>query len=270
MIVQLFKGVEYLTEGRRLIQQPSVRPFVWVPLLINIVLFSIATYYGIRWVFDVVHSLDFHYDFVSWLDWLEPIVAGMAGLFGSILVVAGVLLVLFLVGSLFTMMTHIVASPFLGLLAEKVEASLRTPAFREQTLAQLAVRTLLRELRKLSYWLLRALGLGLISLVLWFIPGVNIINPILWYAFGAWIMAMQYVDIAADNNGVPFPEVLAMLRKNRWQALGFGGAVMLVTSIPVLNLFIVPMAVAGGVTFFVRQNAYSSAHTGLDAGNSVG
>lgn len=266
MLTQLLQGLNYLNDGRRLASQPAIRPFVWIPLAINVMLFSLATYHGIRWVIEVVQSLDFQYDFVSWLDWLEPIIAGLAGMFGGILIVAGVLLVLFVVGSMFTMMTHIVASPFLGLLAEKVEASLHTPAFREQTLAQLALRTLLRELRKLSYWLFRALGLALLTLVLWFIPGLNLLNPILWYGFGAWIMAMQYVDIAADNNGMSFPDLLALLRKHRLQALGFGGAVMLFTSIPVLNLFIVPVAVAGGVVFFVRHNANTPA---LDAGSPI-
>ncbi len=271
MLAQLFQGIEYLAEGRRLTRLPAIRPFVWVPLIINIVLFSIASYYGIHWVFDVVRSLDFHYDFVSWLDWLEPIVAGLAGLFGVILILAGVLLVLFVVGSLFTMMTHVVASPFLGLLAEKVEGSLRTPTYREQTLGQLAARTLLREMRKLGYWLVRALALALLTLILWFIPGLNIINPVLWYAFGAWIMAMQYVDIAADNNGMPFAELLALLRRHRLQTLGFGGAVMLVTSIPVLNLFIVPVAVAGGVIFFVKHGTpvATSPASPLDAGPAL-
>lgn len=253
MLASLLKGVDYLTEGLRLARLPAIRPFVWVPLIINMVLFSFATYYGVRWIYEVVQGLDFNYDFVSWLDWLEPIVAGLAGFFGWILIVAGVLLVLFVVGSMFTMATHVLASPFLGLLAEKVEASIHTPSFKEQTLSQLAMRTILRELRKLFYWLSRAAVLAVITLILWFIPGLNVINPIVWYVFGAWVMAMQYVDITADNNGVSFPELLALLRRHRWEAFGFGGAVMLVTSIPVVNLFVVPVAVAGGVVFFVKH-----------------
>lgn len=255
MLSSLFKGVEYLAEGRRLTQLPAIRPFVWVPLIINMALFSFATYYAVSWIYQVVQGLNFNYDFVSWLDWLEPIVAGLAGFFGWVLIVAGALLVLFVVGSMFTMATHLVSSPFLGLLAEKVEASLHTPAFREQTLSQLALRTILRELRKLFYWLSRAAVLSVITLILWFIPGLNVINPIVWYVFGAWVMAMQYVDIAADNNGLGFPELLALLRRHRMEAFGFGGAVMLVTSIPVLNLFVVPVAVAGGVVFFVRHQS---------------
>lgn len=253
MISSLMNGVQYLAEGRRLTQLPAIRPFVWIPLFINMALFSFATYYSVRWIYEVVQGLDFHYDFVSWLDWLEPLVAGLAGFFGWLLIVAGALLVLFVVGSMFTMMTHLVASPFLGLLAEKVEASIHTPAFREQTLAQLALRTVLRELRKLLYWLTRATVLGVVTLILWFIPGLNVINPVLWYVFGAWVMAMQYVDITADNNGMSFPEVLALLRDHRLETFGFGGAVMLLTSIPLLNLFIVPVAVAGGVVFFVKH-----------------
>lgn len=255
MLASLLKGVDYLNEGRRLALLPAIRPFVWVPLMINIFLFSFATYYAVTWIYQVVQGLDFNYDFVSWLDWLEPIVAGLAGFFGWVLIVAGALLVLFVVGSMFTMATHVVASPFLGLLAEKVEGAIHTPAFAQQTLSQLALRTIAREFRKLVYWLTRAAALAVITLILWFIPGLNVINPVIWYVFGAWVMAMQYVDITADNNGMGFPELLALLRKHRWEAFGFGGAVMLLTSIPLVNLFVVPVAVAGGVVFFVKHRA---------------
>lgn len=254
MISKLMSGARYLVEGKRLAQLPAIRPFVWVPLILNMVLFSIATYYSVTWIYDVVMGLDFKYDFVSWLDWLEPIVAGLAGFFGWILIVAGALLVLLVVGSLFTMMTHLVASPFLGLLAEKVEAEIHTPTYSTQSLPQLALRTVKREFRKLFYWLSRAAVLGVISLILWFIPGVNVINPVIWYVFGAWVMAMQYVDIAADNNGASFADLLALLRRHRLETYGFGGVVMLLTSIPVLNLFIVPLAVAGGVVFWVTKS----------------
>lgn len=253
MLTSLVKGAGYLDQGRRLTRHPSIRPFVWIPLLINMVLFSFATYYSVQWIYQIVNGLDFHYDFVSWLDWLEPIVAGLAGFFGWILIVAGALLVLFVVGSVFTMMTNLLASPFLGLLAEKVEARLHTPEYAEQSLSKMALRTVIRELRKLTYWLTRAAGLGVITLILWFIPGLSVVNPVIWYVFGAWVMAMQYVDIAADNNGLSFPELLALLRRQRMEAMGFGGMVMLLASIPVVNLFVVPMAVAGGVVFFVKH-----------------
>ncbi|CBL45084.1 Hypothetical protein HDN1F_15010 [gamma proteobacterium HdN1] len=253
MISALAKGASYLEQGRKLNQHPSIRPFVWIPLIFNMVLFAFATYYAITWIYQVVMGLSFQYDFVSWLDWLEPIVAGFAGFFGWILVVAGALLVLFVVGSTFTMVTNLLASPFLGLLAEKVEARIHTPSFVEHTIAQLLWRTLKRELRKLSYLLVRVFGLGMITLVLWFIPGLNMINPVLWFLFGSWVMAMQYVDIAADNNGVPFQETLALLRGRRSEAMGFGGVVMLLVSVPVINWFIVPVAVAGGVVFFVTH-----------------
>ena len=64
---------------------------------------------------------------------------------------------------------------------------------------------------------------------------------------------MQYLDVPADNNGLSFKETLAVMRKHRAATMGFGGAVTLATATPVLNLFIIPIAVAGGVAFWVAR-----------------
>ncbi|HET8706798.1 MAG TPA: EI24 domain-containing protein, partial [Pseudomonadales bacterium] len=98
---------------------------------------------------------------------------------------------------------------------------------------------------------IRALGLGVISLVLMFIPGVNMINPVLWAVFGAWVMALQYIDIVADNNGQPFNTTLEIMRQRRYLTLGFGGVVLVLTTVPVINLFIIPVAVAAAVKLWV-------------------
>ena len=51
----------------------------------------------------------------------------------------------------------------------------------------------------------------------------------------------QYIDYPADNH------------KKRWQSLGFGGIVYLVLLIPVVNLLMMPAAVAGATLFWVRE-----------------
>ncbi|PIE42644.1 MAG: hypothetical protein CSA49_00065, partial [Gammaproteobacteria bacterium] len=89
--------------------------------------------------------------------------------------------------------------------------------------------------------------------VISFIPVIQGISPILWYIFGAWMMAMQYLDIPADNNGISFQQTLEMMRKDRTAVMGFGGAVTLATATPLLNLIIIPIAVAGGVVFWVKR-----------------
>ncbi|MEZ5582290.1 MAG: hypothetical protein R3F37_05475 [Candidatus Competibacteraceae bacterium] len=41
-------------------------------------------------------------------------------------------------------------------------------------------------------------------LVLFVIPGVNVIAPLLWLVFGAWMLALQYADYPMGNHGLRF------------------------------------------------------------------
>ena len=66
MITGLFKGFGYVFSGLSLITQKGIRPFVVVPLLINIVLFS-----GGIWL--AKSQLDYWMTRLlpNWLTWLE-------------------------------------------------------------------------------------------------------------------------------------------------------------------------------------------------------
>ena len=48
-------------------------------------------------------------------------------------------------------------------------------------------------------------------------------------------------------------EMLAWLRQKRWQSMSFGGIVYLVLLVPVVNLLMMPAAVAGATLFWVRE-----------------
>jgi CysZ protein len=54
------------------------------------------------------------------------------------------------------------------------------------------------------------------------------------------------------NHELFIKEELKLLRKHRASSLGFGGAVTLMTMIPILNFFAMPVAVAGGTAFWVK------------------
>jgi CysZ protein len=47
--------------------------------------------------------------------------------------------------------------------------------------------------------------------------------------------------------------MLAWLRQKRWQSMSFGGSVYLVLLIPVVNILMMPAAVAGATLFWVRE-----------------
>ncbi|WP_337057287.1 sulfate transporter CysZ [Pseudomonas sp. USHLN015] len=233
-------GPQYLGEGLKLILSPGLRLFVLLPLTLNLVLFIALIGFAMQ-------------QFSGWVDAFMPSLPSWASFLEYLIWPLFVILVLLLVFFSFTMIANIIAAPFNGFLAEKVEVVVRGqddfPPFSWAELTAMVPRTVGRELRKLGYFLPRAIGL----LVLSFIPGVNLVATPLWFLFGVWMMAVQYIDYPADNHKLGWNEMLAWLREKRWQSLGFGGSVYLALLIPFVNIVMMPAAVAGATLFWVRE-----------------
>jgi CysZ protein len=73
-------------------------------------------------------------------------------------------------------------------------------------------------------------------------------------------MALQYLDYCEDNQQRGFHSTLDLMRGHRSQSLGFGAGVMLAAMVPVLNWFVMPVAVCGAVRLWagLRQMAAGS------------
>lgn len=234
-------GARYLLRGMQLLTQPGLRTFVAIPLLVNLVLFSLAIYLLSQqfdnWVDHWLSLMPSWLSFAEWLLW--PLFA---------------LLVLITVYFSFALMANFIAAPFNGLLAERVEHRLRgtlPPDEGWKALLASTGRALTRELAKLAYYLPRFL----LILVLTLVPVVGFAAPLFWFLFGAWMMAIQYCDYPMDNNKVTFGEMRRLLKSRRLSSLGFGGLVSLGMLIPVLNLLIMPAAVIGATLFWVEEYA---------------
>ncbi|MGH8453889.1 MAG: sulfate transporter CysZ, partial [Nevskiales bacterium] len=148
---------------------------------------------------------------------------------------------------------NLIASPFNGFLAARVEQHL-TGILPDSGLSlwQEGLQGLLMELRKLLFFASRAIPLALLSLVLFFIPGLNALIPVLWMLFGAYMLALEYTDYPASNHGLSFAQKRKSLSRHRWLGLGFGATVTLVTAIPLANLLVMPAAVAGATALWVE------------------
>ena len=65
-------GVGHLLQGLRLLNQPGLRRFVLIPLLVNIVIFSLLIWFGIgqfEMLLDWLLPEDRWWSFLSWLLW---------------------------------------------------------------------------------------------------------------------------------------------------------------------------------------------------------
>jgi CysZ protein len=232
-------GAGYLLQGLRLINQRGLRRFVLIPLAVNVIVFSLLIWLGID-------------QFEGLLDWLLPQNSWLhylRWLLWPLFAITALLVVFFT----FTVLANLVAAPFNGLLAEKVERHLSDTEGAGDTdwMALIADigPSIASELRKLGYFLVRAVPL----LILFVIPGVNLAAPVLWFLFNAWYMSLEYGDFPMGNHSLKFPDQLGRMRQIRFTALGFGSMLTLLMMVPVLNFVAMPAAVAGATALWVGE-----------------
>ncbi|NKN32510.1 sulfate transporter CysZ [Marichromatium bheemlicum] len=237
MVAKPMLGAGYLLQGVRLITRPGLRRFVLIPLAVNILVFSLAIYLGVREFATFLELIEAQIpSWLGWLDWiLWPVFA---------------LLLLVVVFYTFNLVANLIASPFNNLLAEKVELLLTGRPLQDSggvgKLLKELLPTLFEELVKVVY----ALALAIPFLVLLFVP---VVGPLLWFLYTAWILAVQYSDYPMGNHGLKFREMRARLRGERGLSLGFGAAAAGLGMVPVVNFILMPSAVAGATAMWVRE-----------------
>lgn len=230
-------GIGYFFRGVGLLTRPGVRRFVIIPLLANAVVFALMTgaiYQALSGLYlEYSYEVTGNPDVIPWLAkpliWLVgTLVSGYVSLF----------VVLFL------------TAPFLGILSKRLEEHLTgdvIPSGDSPLQAVLSVpRSFLRELQKFLHYL----PLAVLTLVISVIPGINVAAPILWMLLGAWMMSLQFVDYPMDNNALSFSEVREACSAHRTTSITFGAVVAFVSGIPVINLVLIPAAVAGATLFW--------------------
>jgi len=237
MLADIATGTRALARAFNLLRQPGVRPYVIIPLLVNFLLFGALIWYG--------YSL-----FTPFVAWLMPFVPGFLDFVETLIwLFFGVLAAVTLFFA-FTPVANIVAAPFNALMSEKIEARLTgRPISSDISFMRMAIDAIGSQLRKLVYIMLWALALFLVSLI----PVINFIAPVLWVIFGSWLLSLEYFDYPMGNHDLVFAEQKRRLAERRGLSLGFGGGVMIMTSIPIVNFFAMPVAVAGATLLWVEQ-----------------
>lgn len=237
-------GAGYLFEGFALLKRPRILPFVIIPLLLNGVIF----YFGFnalyetfnQWLDGFMTGLPDWLSFIHWLLW--PLFY---------------LLMILLLAYGFTFAANLIGSPFYGLMAEQVELIARGKAadipLTFRGILALIPKAIGREIQKLWYYASRAIPLLLLSLISLLITPLATLMPMLWFLFGAWMLAIQYIDYSFDNHQINFSTMRKELSANRMPILGFGSLTTFASMIPVFNIIVIPAAVCGGTLLFVKQ-----------------
>jgi CysZ protein len=220
-------AVNCFLKGLKLLSHAGLRPFIILPVLINLLMYSIVLWLGYYYVNDLINQ--FIPGWLSWLSWI------LIPLF---------FISFFIVGFFtFTLLANLIAAPFYSKLSAKTLALMTGQA--AQVKEQPIMTVLWGELRRILYLGSRALPL----LLLFIIPGVNIIAAFLWGVFGAWGLALEYMAYPLENEGLLFKEQLDKIKVNRMGTLSFGGLAMLGLTLPVLNILVPPATVIGATIY---------------------
>lgn len=223
-------AVGFLLRGMKLLSHPTLRTFIIIPILINIVLYSVVLALGYYYVNELITQA-----IPDWLHWLNWILWPL-------------FFISFFVLSFFsfTVLANLIASPFYGLLAARTQSLISGQAqIVEQPLSQV----LIAEAKRVLYILTRMLPL----LLLFLIPVINVIASFVLAIFGAWCLAMEYMAYPLENEGLLFAEQKELLKSVRLGALSFGGLTMLGLTLPVLNIIIAPAAVIGATLYLYEM-----------------
>lgn len=239
-------GLTHFLKGFTLMTRPGIRVWVLIPLLINTLVFVsltvIAWQYFEQFLVRMTDWLPQWLGFVSWI---------LSALFAIFLAI--------IYGYTFAIAANIISAPLYGLLAQRtrllLQGDIDNQALSWQIVRQIAWHALLRELQKLWYFLPRTIAVLLLCLALALIPLVNLLAPIIAFLWGAWSLSVQFLDYPAEIDQVAFNTMRATLARKRRLCLMFGGLVLLGTSIPVINMLVLPAAVVGATSLWFVEFA---------------
>ena len=230
-------GFRYVLDGFGAIFKPGVRFHVLIPLLINALLFAGVITYGATLLHEFINTwLADWWEWVRWLLWPLFIMLAMTVIFFC-----------------FSIVANLLAAPFNGFLAAAVEYQMT--GVKPDTgggLAQLPdeiKKAALSEGRKILYFALRVVPLVL----LFFIPIIQFAAPFIWFLFGAWMLALEYLDFPMSNHGISFTEQKNILKHRRQLALGFGTGIILLTMLPIINFLALPVGVCAATRLYLER-----------------
>jgi len=246
-----FRGLMYPLRGLAILRRHRGLARFWLPPIV-------LTFAAL--VASVVFAVRYHDEAVE-LVWATPTGSGFAPMVLSALhfvlrslsLVVGVGLAMLACVAV----ANLIAAPFNDALSEaveEIETGNKSTAFSFARLLRELGRTLGLELTKL---LVYVAVMGPALLASWLLPGVGQALYLLFaLLFTSLYMALDYLDWPASRRGYTLRARASLLRERPLMTLGFGFAVAGCLFVPLLNLFFMPLAVAGGTRLFLDLVAY--------------
>lgn len=249
VIVEFFRGVGYAFSGVGLvISRPALWPNVLLPILVTGFLFALGIAGFVYFISDWVPQTDASVPQDTPLAFLWTFFHNLLtyGIYVGLAVLYGVVVYF---------ISTIIATPFNDGISSRVE-ELRLGPYREEsswgTFFGDLVQSYSHSVLNLLVWLV---SVGL-AFVLNLIPGFGTIAAaVLTAMFTALFIARESMDGAQSRRRLSFAHKMRIARHHWAMMLGFGTVGALLVWIPVVNLVVVPLGIAGGTLMYCELEA---------------
>lgn len=221
--------------GKFLSRHPRLWRYVLIPFLINLLVFSLAVYFGLDFFNQTVVGMiptgeAWYWVALSYLAW-----------------VVAVLLTMILVIFSFTVVGNLIASPFNELLSERTEETVMGTVRGEPFSLAAMGRVMLDESKKMAVFILLMVLLLLLNLL----PGFGtLLYSVLSILLTVFFLVIEYTGYIFGRKGQRFRDQRAFIRGRRFMSFGFGVGVLCLLAIPLLQFFCIPFAVVGATLFW--------------------
>ena len=235
------------------VRNPRLWQYIAIPILVNLVL-AIALYSGLllfgfhivedvtfdvsRWLDNIIANLP------SWLGFLDYATVGLSFLLRLLLI----LFLLVATGFLLTQFGVLLGAPWYGQLSEQLEKVCTGKVeIVEVSIFRDIGRAILFELKKLV--LIAVVGIPLFLLN--FIVGIGTLGSTIGsLTLTVTIVCLDFLDSPLERRRLPFRQKLGLVFRSLPASASFGVVCLGLISIPLLNLFTIPICVASGTLFF--------------------
>ncbi len=227
-------------------------PYLIIPILINLIvgiaLYVSLLFFGFDLITDLVNILTIKIDnlvddWPSWLGFLEY----FAIIIGWLLKLIISLALLVINGFLMLQFGVILGAPWYGKLSEKLEKIKTGEVVNiEVGIFQDIGRAILYEIKKI----ILAISLGIVLFLLNFIPVIGTLTTTMGsITITAIIICLDFFDSALERRRLKFKDKLKIVFSSLPASAGFSLVALTLISIPLLNLFTIPICVASGTLF---------------------
>jgi CysZ protein len=228
------KGFLYPFRAGKFIKgHPVLFKYIIVPFLINVVVLSIAVYWGLTFFNSiVVHYIPqgdaWYWAILSYFLWIVAI-----------------LMTLVLVFFGFTVTGAIISSPFNDLLSEKTEELLTGIHNEEPFVFSIflkdAMHTVMDESKKIIIFVVLMACLLPLNLF----PGGTLPYSILSVLLTIFFLVVEYTGYIFYRKHLTFKDQRHFINSEKFMMLGFGAGIMGLLAVPFLQFFCIPLGVVG-------------------------